>query len=289
MKNKIIIIIGARGSLGQALCGAFPQALGWDRDEIDITEKEQVNEKITELRPTVVINAAAYNDVDACEDEKQLALAQKINGAAVGYLADVCKNISAVLAHYSTNYVFKGDRLAGYIETDEPSPISNYGLSKLAGEREILSRAGLKFYLIRTSKLFGEKGKSAVAKENFFDVMLNLSKKQNEIKAVDEELSNFTYTPDLARATKSLIAGNYEPGIYHIVNENPATWCDGARVLFDILGKDVKLKAVGADAFRRPAKRPRYGILLNTKLPKLRSYQEALLEYLKNQITNNKN
>src|SRR3989338_2357192 len=116
MKNKIIIIIGARGSLGQALCGAFPRAVGWDRDEIDITEKEQVNEKITELQPAVVINAAAYNDVDACEDEKQFALAKKINGAAVGYLADVCKKIDAVLVHYSTNYVFKGDRLSGYIE-----------------------------------------------------------------------------------------------------------------------------------------------------------------------------
>ncbi len=290
MKNKILII-GHKGTLGQELIKIFPDAVAWDRpslklrtassNEIDITDKKQVGEKITKLNPDIIINAAAYNAVDKCEtDDEQFELAKKINGLAVGYLADVCTKINATLIHYSTSYLFDGEKKEGYNEDNEPNPINKYGQSKLLGEQEILKCGNLQYYIIRLSKLFGEKGSSEMTKDNFFDIMIKLSEKQNEIKVVDDELSNFTYAPDLAKFTKNLIENKNEFGIYHGVNENPCTWYEGAKVLFDIIGKNVKLIRVNSDEFSRITKIPKYAILNNNKLPKLRNYKEALKEYL---------
>jgi dTDP-4-dehydrorhamnose reductase len=280
-KNKKILILGAQGMLGQEMLKVFPDAIGWDREDVNIANETQVKEKITALRPALIINCAAYNAVDDCENEAGFALAQKINGEAAGYLADVCLELKATLVHYSTNYVFDGEAKAGYAEDAAPNPISKYGESKLLGEQKILRHQNLKYYLIRTSKLFGPKGKSELAKENFFDTMIKLSEKKKELKVVDEELSNFTYAPDLAQATKDLVEQNFKHGIYHIANANPVTWYQAAEMLFDMLGKSVTLIPVAGNDFPRPAKRPKYGILLNTKLPKLRGYEEALEEYLK--------
>ncbi|OGF26685.1 dTDP-4-dehydrorhamnose reductase [Candidatus Falkowbacteria bacterium RIFOXYC2_FULL_47_12] len=275
-----ILVIGSHGMLGQEMLKVFPDAVGWDREDINIVNKTQVKEKIKELQPNLVINCAAYNAVDDCENEAGFALAKKINGEALGYLADVCLELKTTLVHYSTNYVFDGEEKQGYAEDAAPNPISKYGKSKLLGEQEMLRRPNLKYYLIRTSKLFGRKGNSELAKKNFFDAMIKLSEKKRELKVVDEELSNFTYAPDLAHVTKELLNGKYQSGIYHIINEQPATWYQAAETLFDMLGKNVTLIPVSADEFPRLAKRPRNGILLNTKLPRLRNYEEALSDYL---------
>jgi len=279
--------------LGQELLKIFPDAIGIDRPslklrttsakDLDITNKAQVENKIKELQPDIIINCAAYNAVDKCENPKEFELAKKINGDAVGYLADACLKNNIILIHFSTNYVFDGNSKDGYNEDNKPNPISKYGQTKLMGEQEILKRDNLKYYLIRLSKLFGKKGSSEVAKDNFFDVMMSAYAKAStdkKIKVVDDELSNFTYAPDLAQVVQNLIEQNYKYGIYHIVNEDPCTWYDGAKTLFDILNRDVKLIRVDSKEFPRPAARPQYGILLNTKFPKLRSYKEALKEYL---------
>lgn len=296
-----ILIIGSLGMLGQDLLKVFPNAVGCDRpslppslklrglkklrtaskNEIDITDKGQVEQKIKELKPEVIINAAAYNAVDKCdESQEQFEIAKKINGLAVGYLADVCQQIDATLVHYSTNYVFAGSKKEGYNESDESNPINKYSETKLLGEQKILRCDKLKYYIIRTSRLFGQKGKSEMAKDNFFNIMLKMAEAQDDIRVVDDELSSFTYTPDLAQATKNLLEQKHEYGIYHIVNEGSATWYEAAKVLFDILDKDVKLIRINSAELRRPAKRPRYSVLLNTKLPSLRNWQEALKEYL---------
>ena len=280
--DKKILIIGSLGTLGQELLKIFPNATSWDRAEIDITDEKQVKQKIAELKPEVVINAAAYNAVDKCEtDERQFSLAKKINGYAVGYLAHVCAKINAILIHYSTNYVFDGECEGGYNEDSKPNPINKYGQSKLLGEQEIIEYKNLKFYIIRLSKLFGKKGVSEMAKDNFFDIMAKLTETQNEIKVVNDELSNFTYAPDLAEFTKNLLENKHTFGIYHGVNESPCTWYEGAKNLFDIMNKNVKLICVNSDEFSRPAQRPRHAVLNNNKMPKLRNYQEALTEYLK--------
>ena len=191
--SKKIVILGSRGLLGQEMCKVFPQAVGWDREDINIANEKQVREKINKLQPNVVINCAAYNAVDNCENEAGFALAKKINGEGVGFLADACLECGATLVHYSTNYVFDGAEKNGYAEDALPRPISKYGASKLSGEQEILRRPDLRYYLIRTSKLFGHKGTSELAKENFFDAMIKLSKQKKELPVVDDVLSNFTY------------------------------------------------------------------------------------------------
>lgn len=295
-KNKVLIL-GVKGNLGGQLIKIFSESeykvIGWDKEEIDITHKELILRKVGKIKPAIIINAVAYNAVDKCEeDEGEFALAQKLNGEAVGHLAEAALAVGAVLVHYSTDYVFGGvdeekikevkDR-GGFREDDEPVPINKYAETKLAGEKEIIKRngQGLRWYLIRTSKLFGPRGQSQLAKPNFFDIMLGLAQERKELEVVDEEISCFTYTPDLAQATRNLITGSSGFGIYHLVNPGPATWYEGARELFKLVGVKIKIKPVPASHFPRPAKRPQYSVLANTKFAQLRPWPEALAEYLK--------
>lgn len=279
-----ILILGAKGNLGSQLVKVFGvDSVAWDQADLDITRREEVLKKITALKPEVIINATAYNAVDKCEEiEAENILAQKLNGEAVANLADAALEIKATLIHYSTDYVFNGENERGYYESDNTDPINNYGRSKILGEKVLYTKSvqGLKYYLIRTSKLFGPKGSSEVSKPSFFDIMLNLAKERPELKAVDAEFSCFTYTVDLAVKTKELLAENYPFGVYHITNSNPVTWYEATRRLFAIVGIRVKLVAVSSQNFSRPARRPNFSVLLNTKIPPLRDFSEALTEYL---------
>lgn len=279
-----ILIIGAKGMLGQDLEKIFKQdesnqVTTWDFEDIDITDREMVFKKVKEIAPDIVINSAAYNAVDKAEEEDGFQAALKVNAEGPKNLAEICKELGVLFVTYSTDYVFKGDKKEGYREDDRPDPVSKYGQSKFEGEKNVQAVGG-KYYIIRTSKLFGKPGVGENVKKSFVDIMLELSAKMPELKAVDEEASCFTYTPDLAKTTKDLIEGNYEAGIYHIVNGEPCTWFSCAKTIFEILERDVKVVPVPASEFPRPAKRPDYSVLLNTKLPQLRSYQEALREYL---------
>ncbi|MEK7203450.1 MAG: dTDP-4-dehydrorhamnose reductase [Patescibacteria group bacterium] len=282
-----ILILGAQGSLGQQLIKVFSadnQVVAWDRMEVDITDKELVFKKINDLKPEVIINAAAYNAVDKCEkNDEEYELAKKINIDGPKFLAEATLNVKAVLIHYSTDYVFDGKRKRGYKETDEPKPINRYGKTKFHGEKRILelSGQGLKWYLIRTSKLFGPKGESEVAKDSFFDIMLKLSQEKDELNVVDNEKSCFTYTIDLAQATRNLLESNKGYGIYHLINAGPCTWHDGAVELSRLKNINIKINRISGNDLKRPAKRPQNSILLNTKFPLLRDWREALKEYLR--------
>lgn len=284
-----IIILGAKGNLGTQLVKVFSadkenEVIAWDREEIDITDKDLITKKIKDVKAEIIINAVAYNAVDKCEEDEGFEIAKKINGEAVGYLADIALSENIVLIHFSSDYVFDGKKEEGYLEGDETKAISRYGESKLMGEKELISRSGkgLKYYLVRTSKLFGPKAESEGAKPSFFDLILELSKDKKEFNMVDgEEISCFTYTLDLARAVKKLIDKDKGYGVYHIVNEGPSSWYDGAKYMFDLLDiKNVKLNPVKMEDYPRPAKRPKYSVLLNTKTDKLQNWKEALREYL---------
>lgn len=287
MEKHKILILGAKGNLGGQLARVFSgeenEVIGWDREEIDITDKELIIKKIGDLKPELIINAAAYNAVDKCEeDDEQFELAKKINGLASGYLSEGALAVGATLIHYSTDYVFPGDKEEGYEEDDETGPVNRYGESKLMGEKEIISLSGkgLRWYIIRTSKLFGPKGESEAAKPSFFDSMLKLAREREVLDVVYEEMSCFTYTPDLALWTKKIRESNAGYGIYHFVNEGPCTWYEAAKDLFKLAGVNVKVNPVSADKFPRPAKRPKYSVLLNTKFERMRGRKEALREYL---------
>lgn len=290
IKNNMakILILGARGNLGQQLVKVFMvnnEIIAWDRGEIDITDRELILKKIGDVKPELVINAAAYNAVDKCEaNGEEYELAKKINIDGPKFLAEACLKIGAILIHYSTDYVFEGKKKSGYSETDEPKPINHYGKTKFHGETRILelSGAGLKWYLIRTSKLFGPTGESAMAKPSFFDIMLEQSRNKPSIEVVDEEMSYFTYTADLAKATKELVDKDSGYGLYHIVNSGAGTWYKAALELFKLAGIKIEVKPITSEKLARPAKRPKYSALLNTKLPPMRDYREALSEYLEN-------
>jgi dTDP-4-dehydrorhamnose reductase len=284
MANKILII-GSHGMLGQDLEKTFDQDMNWevfgyDRGDIDIASEESLREKIENIRPNAVINATGYNAVDRCEtDEIEYELAKKINGYGPGLLAKVCKEKEIPVVHYVSDYIFDGER-EEYKEDDKPNPISNYGRSKLLGEEEIKKNTDL-FFLIRTSKLFGKPGKSAISKKSFFDTMIALAKDNASLKIVDEEKSCFTYTPDLALETKKMIEEKIPFGTYHVVNEGACTWYEAACELFKMMKMDIEVIPVSSGEFPRPAKRPKFSVLVNTKLKPLRNWKEALKEYLK--------
>lgn len=327
---KKVLIIGSKGMLGQELVNIFKsdkdyKVTAWDFDKIDITDESQVKEKITKLNPEIIINSAAYNAVDLCEKDKaEFSKAKMLNGKAPGYLAKVAKKLDAIFVHYSTDYVFSGmpeipepagcagscsscslhEGFAPQIGFDEnaiPEPIQNYGKTKLMGE-EAVQKNGERYYIIRLSKLFGKPAKSKTAKKSFFDVMLEVGKKNKEVhpvksgkagarseseqfngvKVVDEETSCFTYAPDLAKKTKEIIESEKPYGIFHVSNADACTWYEAVVELYKMAKIKTKVIPVSSDEFPRPATRPYVSTLINTKLNPLRSYKLALREYLKN-------
>jgi dTDP-4-dehydrorhamnose reductase len=272
-----ILILGSKGMLGGQFVKLFSSAaVGWDKEECDVLNAEDLKEKIGRLKPSVVINCVAFNDVDGAEGKPDLAF--KLNTEAVGLLANICKNLDIPLIHFSTNYVFSGKK-GSYGEADEPNPESIYGKTKHQGEIELINNTE-KYYLIRTSVLFGLKGESQVSKKSFVELMLDLSQKNETVKAVDDEVNSLTYVVDLARGVEVLLREKKPFGIYHIINEGQASWYDFAKEIFEINKKQINLIPVPASEFSRKAKRPSKSVLVNSKLPPLRPWQEALNEFL---------
>ena len=270
-----LLIIGAKGMLGVRLCEEFDslKPTCWDREEVDITNEDQTREKVVELHPDVVINAAAYTDVDGAETNRDMAFA--VNETGVRNLAGAVKDVGGTLVHYSTDYVFPGDNKDGYAEDDPPGPAVNaYGESKLAGER-VLKEAGVDFYLLRTAWLYGADGK------NFVDTMLKLAKERDLLSVIDDQHGGPTFTRDVAKATAEILKGDFRPGIYHTVNRGVVSWCGFAREIFSLAGFDIKVKAILTEEYLLPAKRPACSVLKNTKGPKMRLWKEALREYIK--------
>lgn len=275
MSNNILII-GAKGMLGSMLCEVFAdlRPTCWDREEIDITDEDLVRAKLRELTPDVVINAAAYTNVDGAETDKGTAFL--INETGVRNLAAVVMEIGSTLVHYSTDYVFPGTKADGYSEADSPGPAVNvYGESKLAGERA-LAQIRPKFYLIRTAWLYGPHGK------NFVETMLGLAATHSQIAVVNDQHGSPTFTKDVAQFTRSLLEEQYPPGIYHAVNVGQATWFDFAKKIFEFSSETMDVKYTSSAEFPRPAKRPQFSILQNTRGPAMRPWQRALDDYIKN-------
>ncbi|PJA07629.1 dTDP-4-dehydrorhamnose reductase [Candidatus Falkowbacteria bacterium CG_4_10_14_0_2_um_filter_48_10] len=285
--RKKVIIFGAQGALGKQLdvrARSDYDVLAWHKGDIDITDEDLVKKKVAAEMPDIIINAAAYNAVDRCEqDEEEKHQAELINGAAVGFLAQAALAAGALFVHFSTDYVFSGDASEPYQENSEPAPLNVYGQSKLRGEKEIikLSGRGLQWRLIRTARLFGPPGEGEGAKENFFLALLKLSRRQPEIKVIDrEEIGSFTYTVDLAAAVFDLLQSGQGAGIYHLANSGQASWFEAAVHFFRSIGSRVAVLPIRSADYPRPARRPLFSVLANTKLPPVRDWQTALDEYI---------
>jgi dTDP-4-dehydrorhamnose reductase len=290
MKN--VLILGAKGMLGGQLMKRFADPLGWDRQDVDVLDFEALKKKILALpfTPEAIINCVAYNDVDKAEDDQKTAFA--LNAEFVGKLAEFTKQLDIPLVHFSSNYVFDGQK-GEYLESDTPNPLSVYGQSKYGGEKMLAQNAD-KFYLIRTAVLFGPKGESEASKKSFVDLMLQLSEtphqsspgsfgtgqKNVNIKAVNDEINSLTLVTDLADAVKFIVEEKKPYGIYHITNSGSASWYDFAKEIFAAMQKNINLIPVSSSEFPRQAKRPKKAVLLNTKLYKLQPWPDALREYL---------
>lgn len=280
------IILGAKGMLGQALSEVLQkdyQLLLWDKEEADIADFEKIRNLLQKEKPEVLFNCVAVNAVDAIEEKKETyELAKKINGEAVGELAKICAELDIIFIHYSTDYVFDGNKKDGYKEDDKPNPLSKYGQTKLLGE-ELLQKYGTKYYLIRLSRLFGKIGTGGGVKRSFVDIMLNqLKAGKNELNATDADVSCPTYAPDLAKFTKNLLEQKMPYGIYHGANSGACTWYEWTKEIVRLAGyTKVKVNPVPVGFFPRSAEVPEFSQLLNTKMEKQRSWQEALKEYLK--------
>jgi dTDP-4-dehydrorhamnose reductase len=262
MAGGAVLILGAGGMLGRDLTAAFSGARLCGHKDLDITDEAAVKAYILDAKPDLVINAAAYTDVDGCEDDHGRAFA--VNGDAPGYIAAACHEVGARLIHYSTDYVFDGSKTE-YMESDEPNPINVYGASKLLGEQNI-AREMDNYLIIRTSWLFGRHGK------NFVDTIRHLSRTNETVRVVTDQVGKPTYTMDLARKTAEI--AECPPGIYHVTNDGVCSWYEFARAFAP------NVVPCSSDEFPRKARRPAYSVLVNTKTSPLRHWKEALEEYL---------
>ncbi|MFA6042979.1 MAG: dTDP-4-dehydrorhamnose reductase [Patescibacteria group bacterium] len=277
-----VIVTGAKGMLGQEIVRVFSENPGynvvaWDMENLDITDGRSVTVKLTAAEPQIVINCAAYNNVDGAEVAPEKA--KLLNATAVAHLATTCAELGATLVHFSTDYVFAGTKQGGYVESDTPDPVSVYGQSKADGELEAAKNP--QHYVVRLSRLFGKPAKSENAKRSFVDVMLQLAKEQPTIEVVEAEFSSPTYAPDLAEATLHLVQSEAPFGIYHRTNAGACTWYTFAQEILRVAGRSVPVTPVPPEKYPRPAKRPGFSQLQTTKLPALRPWQEALADYLK--------
>ncbi len=264
MRTKILVL-GNAGQLGQELMTEFASrgcyVSGMDRDKVDITDRFQVEEVIGAYDPAVVVNAAAYNQVDVAEREPHAAFA--VNALAVRNIALACRQVDARLVHYSTDYVFDGTAGRPYVETDTPRPLGAYGVSKLAGE--YFAQAYLENALvIRTSGVFGPGGLDT-ARGNFVEGMLRLAAAGQPIRVIADYYASPTYAPWLASRTADMVEKQLT-GIYHAGGGAPISWFEYARLVFEKAGLSPVLRPTDEREYRTEARRPRFSALSNAKM-----------------------
>lgn len=279
-KRGRVLIVGAHGMLGQDLVKVLEssfEVVALGRDELDVSLYNNVKKVLKEVSPQVVINAAGYTDVDACERKSRLAFA--VNGEGAKNLARAASVLKAKLVYISTDYVFDGKKESPYSEEDQPNPLNVYGESKLMGERYVQKFAD-DYLIVRTQWLFGPGGK------NFVDTILDLSQNRERIEVVDDQVGSPTYTMDLSRAILSLLEKDLW-GVFHVSNSGSCSWYEFAKEILTQVGRDtVQLIPISSADLTRPARRPLYSVLSNEKLRKeagvaMRPWQEALKDYLR--------
>lgn len=261
---KKVAVFGGAGQLGTELRAEFAargyQVEGFGRANADITDAARVEQTLAAFDPAIVLNAAAYNQVDVAEKEPLTAF--QVNALAVRNLAVACRQTDARLVHFSTDYVFDGMAGHAYREEDEPHPLGAYAVSKLAGE--LYARAYLdRPLIIRTSGVFGPAGLET-ARGNFVEMMLRLAAKGQPIRVVEDHVASPTFAPALASRAADLVERGAH-GIYHLGGGSPISWYDWAGKIFAAAGLHPPLKPTTEREFRTPARRPKYSALSNAK------------------------
>ena len=278
-------LIGAAGQLGFDLARTFDlpgELVRLTHADLDLLDPTATARVLRGLRPTLVVNTAAYNQVDRAEDDHAAAFA--LNAEAVGSLADVCDALGATLVHFSTDYVFDGRRATPYGEDDAPGPLSRYAESKLAGERLALA-GGRRAFVFRVCGLFGVARSAGKGGTNFVETMLRLAREGRAIRVVRDQVLTPSYTLDLAPKVWRVVARGPH-GLYHLTNSGATSWYDFAREIFRLSGLAPDLTGVTAAEYGARAQRPAYSVLAHNRLATLgeddlRPWREALAAYLR--------
>lgn len=278
-----ILLVGAGGQLGTDFqrCLANEDVVALTHDDLDICDAAAVQDAVRRIRPDCVLNTAAFNLVDACEERRDEAFA--INTLGPGHLARAAQSVRAVMVHFSTNYVFDGEKRAPYVEADLPRPLSIYAMSKLAGEWMVQQQCE-KHFVVRTAALYGMAGNRSKG-GNFIERIVERAERGESLQVVDDQFVNPTCTRELAERFRSLLgSGRY--GLYHMVNAGGCSWYELIREAFRLLGITVDVGRTTTQALGAPARRPLYSVLETRALrvagfPDLRPWPEALAEYLR--------
>lgn len=268
-----ILVTGAGGQLGQELVETLPERgheiATFTRAELDISDAGAVEEAVEEHAPDLVVNAAAFTNVDGCETETELAYA--VNALGPRNLAQSCEAQGCGLLHVSTNYVFDGEDERPYEPFDPARPISAYGRTKLAGE-EYVKHLSNHWYVVRTAGVYGRG-------HNFVRTMLRVGKEWDLLKVKDDEFVSPTYARDLAEGIVRIVEdGSY--GLYHLTNAGSCSWYEFTREIFRLAGIETELVPIPSSEYPLPAARPANGVLSSLGSPELRDWQEALADYL---------
>lgn len=276
-----VALIGSTGMLGidvnAALKGANFLIKNYNSKNLDITDAKSLPDALNNFKPDYIINCAAYTNVDLAEEEKEKADA--VNHLGAQNLAEAALMLDSRLIHISTDYVFDGTKKTPYFEDDETNPINEYGLSKLKGEIAIKD-SGASYIILRTSWLYGKNG------NNFVNTILKLADNQKTIEVVNDQLGCPTYTKDVAYAISEIIVkDNSKNEVYHLTNSGSASWYEFALEIVRVFKRtNCEILPVSSDRFVRPAKRPFYSILDNSKAKEdynieLRHWKDALKKY----------
>ena len=282
-------LIGVTGQLGFDLARTFDlpgELVRLTHADLDLLESGAIARVLRDVRPTHVVNAAAYNLVDRAEDERERAFA--LNAEAVGTLAETCEALGATLVHFSTDYVFDGAKTSPYTESDAPAPLSVYAESKLAGERVALARCRRAF-VIRVCGLYGVAQSATAGRTNFVETMLRLAGQGQALRVVRDQVLTPSYTLDLAPKVWRVLARG-APGLYHLANAGQTSFYDFAHEIFRLSGLTPSLTPVTAAEYGARARRPPYSVMARTRLAALgeddlRPWQAALAAYLRERVT----
>jgi dTDP-4-dehydrorhamnose reductase len=269
-----ILITGANGMLGQDLVPILEKegftVIPTDIHNLDITDEVAVKLFLEDSEPDFIIHGAAYTNVDGAETDKQTAFL--VNEHGTENLAKYSGMQDIPMLYISTDYVFDGTKTSPYLPSDKTNPINVYGMSKLKGE-EALQKYNKRFYITRTSWLYGHKGK------NFVETMINLAQKSPELKVVSDQTGCPTWTVELARAAVKIIKNNFPYGIYHVCGSGSTSWHGFAAEIMKLMNIDVNIIPVCTDEFPRPAKRPQNSIMENNNI--CADWRKSLKQYIK--------
>jgi dTDP-4-dehydrorhamnose reductase len=278
-----VIVIGSNGQLGVDLCRSLTSqgasVVPLTHRDIEVIDAVQVDQTLRSNRPDVIISTAAFHKVEECEIQPDRALSVNVIGPR--NLASACRQINAVLVHFSTDYVFSGSQLHPYTELDLPNPLNVYGVSKLAGEH-MLRVTWERHFAVRTCGLYGVAGSSGKG-GNFVELMLRKAREGAPIRVVNDQVLTPTFTSDLAEAVSKLLQTNAY-GLYHISAEGQCSWYEFARKIFELENLSVDLRPVSTSEFPSPVRRPSYSVLSKQKLKSvgvsMAKWEEGLARYL---------